>query len=667
MTLKFSTDYRNNLQNLRGNRAACPVCAKQKERRRDNALALFADGGCYCHRCQATRTDVVRVLGVGDDHPSFDDRHQVFDRQIPLDRQEVRPKPASQPTEWNHRRDRHAIAFFEFETVEGVRVQHVKFPKSDKYPRYSWRHMVNGAWHNGIGGNTCYLFNRKRLESAEIVYLVEGEKDAGRGESEMRAAGRQVRPIAFTTSHAGASASLKPHQLAQLDGKTVYLIGDRDDAGRLGVYKKFVQLAEAGIECHLVTLPIDEAGGDLSDYFDNGATFADLLRESALEPHNPIELLQIKSAHTCGAFTDGFTAIVSPTVTKITKWKPQKWRICPACYEARVQRLINQVKAWREDDAHLWHSCWNAAEWKRKRDAWRKREQRGGATISYISFPQDDGSIVVIHNVERDGDELLPTNLPMLKTLITVWAMAPEGKCIGNSRNGVGGEYRGTRGDQSSEARERREAERDKLHEIARRTLDGFTPDPTQRGMAGKSADSIKALLPLATDEEAKSWLYYEFYIGKQRKTVLTKILNRLGAIKASDGLSVQFLGRGREKIAEAMGCNLNHDGAGEVEISPLAAFTAIKDNALEYSIVGGGDALGAILQMSAFLKRNSDDGNQAKEVCKKADILSQDEPFQGDLLTIVSPLIDDQSHSEPIEAYCAALYIDEIADEIPF
>ncbi len=254
------------LENRRGNRATCPLCADHLGKT-NPSLVIFDDRGCYCHRCQATTKQILVALGRPERDFSADSQANT-PHFTPLP-----PKKATDPPSlWNHRRDRYIIAIFEFETVEGVRVQHVKFPTSDTYPKWSWRFMKHGLWYNRIGGNTPYLFNRADVAAADIVYLVEGEKDAERGKREAGS----LKNIAFTTTHAGANSALKPHQLEQLRGKTVYLIGDNDEAGRNGVIKKFKQLANEGIDCQIVHLPVTQIGADLSDYFDSGATFADL-------------------------------------------------------------------------------------------------------------------------------------------------------------------------------------------------------------------------------------------------------------------------------------------------------------------------------------------------------------------------------------------------------
>ncbi len=260
---RLNTHELDQLEKRRGNRAACPICAANVGKRAPS-LVIFDDGGCYCHRCQATTKQILTALG----RPMSD-----FSADFHPNRPPIIPTPSKTPSQWNPQRDKYIIAVYEFETVEGVRVQHVKFPKSDKYPKWSWRHMRYGVWYNGMGGHTPYLFSRGDVAAADIVYLVEGEKDAERGKRE---AGRSAQ-VAFTTSHAGASAALRPHQLEQLRGKTVYLVGDNDEAGRKGVLKKFGQLSEAGIDCHIVDLPVNGDGADLSDYFNLGASFADLL------------------------------------------------------------------------------------------------------------------------------------------------------------------------------------------------------------------------------------------------------------------------------------------------------------------------------------------------------------------------------------------------------
>ena len=143
-------------------RATCPLCLAAEGRKKRNLSIRIENGACVCHRCGAKTKDVRQVLGGTVIRP-------ISAASIPT---------SSATTEWSHRRDRHAIAFYDFETLEGVRVQHVKFPESDKYPKWAWRHFKNGTWYNKLGGYTPHLFRSATIKAAQWVFLCEGEKDA---------------------------------------------------------------------------------------------------------------------------------------------------------------------------------------------------------------------------------------------------------------------------------------------------------------------------------------------------------------------------------------------------------------------------------------------------------------------------------------------------------
>lgn len=183
------------------------------------------------------------------------------------------PKPSKR---WNHRRDKRIISVFDFETVEGVLVQHVKFPprRLGGKNEWVWRHWADGDWYSGLGGNSPHLFDHLRLITAEVVWLVGGEKDAARGNLEAQKVGSQ---IVFTSHYGGENSKMKPRHIEQLRGKIVRISYDNDEAGRRGEAAIFDQLVAAGIEAHITKLPIEKIGGDLSDYFDGGASFDDLL------------------------------------------------------------------------------------------------------------------------------------------------------------------------------------------------------------------------------------------------------------------------------------------------------------------------------------------------------------------------------------------------------
>ena len=613
-------------------RATCPICSSNDGKTKRNLSVRIENGACKCHRCGAKTREVREALGGRVVRPNT---------TVP-----VLPT-SNEPREWNTARDRHAIAFYEFETIEGIRVQHVKFPESDKYPRYSWRHFKHGTWYNGMGDNTPYLFHQADVAKASIVFIVEGEKDAGRGKFEFRAAG-YGHEFAFTTSHTGAGAGtvylaerinklseqiantdeeedvsdlvyakyqlirelksarqdsnpLKPHQLDQLRDKIVYLIGDNDTAGKEGVQAKYAQLTREGIDVHIIPLPVTQEKADLSDAFDDWYTVNELLIDAKLINRPEVQPLSLYTdlSHTCGAQCNAFTAIIHSDHTQIAAWKPQKWRTCDACFDERIGRFSMQIR-FQQKKHVLYYSQWNNSEWKRKRDAWRKRRKRNkSAEIYYTSFPQPDGSLIVIHNIEKDGDEEMPTDPLEIKVLLNAWALTPIGKAIGNSRNGFGGDYRGTKGNQSEAARAAREAERERLYKLVCKSIANVTPDVAQSGIVNMSAKSIADLLPYISDREALCWLYYEYHNGKKRVTVLKRILNRLHALKPCSGLSVQIFGWGRNAVAKALSIELE-SGTATVKIDVLTAIQIITDSATKYFVRGGGRAINR--EMSAFL-----------------------------------------------------------------
>ena len=606
----------NQLENVRQygavKRAACPLCAREKYRRNDKALVIFENGVMYCHRNQQHNLTLNKQ-----------NRDAANDFPLPA------PKISfvkDAPTPWNIRRDPYIRTTFEFETIEGIRVQHVKFSKSDRYPRWSWRHCIHGTWYNGMGGYQPYLFNREGVESADVVFLVEGEKDAERGNTEAKQAADIItKPIAFTTTHAGASARLKPHQIEQLRGKTVYLIGDKDEAGRLGVHKKCIQFIEAGISYHTVLLPLTEEGADLSDYFDQGASFHDLLLLSDYFPPAPKPAISLVSfdGHTCNdGDGDGFTAIIGTDKTIITRWKKHKWRTCDACYAERWKRMTAQILEWQSiSEEPLWMSRWSSDEWKRVRGRWRKYDKRHEIDRSFISYPQENDTIIVVHTVEKDGDELMPTDKPSIQSLMSEWGMTPKGKAVGNSRNGVGGRFQGMRGDGRPEARKQRKAQKSALHKVVKRTLADMTaPDPLAPSIVTLSAAYIKRQIAITDDDTLLVWLHQEFHAGKQRVSVLRCILDQLGVIQPEDGLNVRILGHGRKAVAEAMNCRLNFEGCGVVEIRPIDALNIIRAHASTFYPVGGNNALRSIEAMSDF--SDSSSNTLKTPLSHKADIL---------------------------------------------
>ena len=273
-------------------RATCPICLSNDGNTKRNLAIRIQNGACLCHRCGAKTKDIRQLLDGTAIRP-------ILAASIPA-------TIPDGPTAWNPRRNQHAIAFYDFETMEGVRVQHVKFPPSDTYPKWSWRHFKNGTWYNGIGGHTPYLFKPAELETAHFVFLCEGEKDAERGADEFKQAAYGSE-FAFTSHHGGSQAVLKPHHIDQLRDKIIVLVGDNDDAGRAGVARKASQLGALGFDVRVLDLGLEQEKADLYDYFERGKTAHDLLKLALdTQPYNHFALNESADGFTIRLFAGQF-------------------------------------------------------------------------------------------------------------------------------------------------------------------------------------------------------------------------------------------------------------------------------------------------------------------------------------------------------------------------
>ena len=589
-------------------RAACPICDKSKS---DDALVIFDNGGCYCHRCHATIKEISAHFGGNLFRPNSS-------RPAPI------LKPTN-PTEWNHQRDKHIECLYDFETVEGVRVQHVRFPKSDKYSKWSWRHQIQGKWYNGIGGNTCYLFNRQAIKNAAVVFFVEGEKDAQRLTFELAAHGF-TDGFAVTTHHAGAGGKLKTHQLEQLRDKFVYLIGDNDNAGRKGVYQKWSTVADIASGAKWLALPYikSDDGSDLSDLFDNGYTVVQLLIDAdlAVAKEDDSQLFESENKHTCGRDGLGFTANVRYNETELYKWQSQKWRVCDACMVSRVARAVRQIRA--EMNAHGdFHSIeLSASDWKKRSAAWRQKARRSNGTlyISWQAVPQESGNVILINN--QGLGEKLPTDKLELKALVNGWysGQSLTGR-IRSSKN-FGGDFQGTKGNQSETARHRRKIERDHLLEQASNLVSNFTPDkPASNGTVKEVRNKLSGLI---THDETLAIIQAELS-GKNRISIIKSALLALNAIDRDDPrVSIQIFGYGRDKVADALGIK-SADSIGTAEINGLDAVQIIQDAATSSFVRGGQNAFNVAI--NTWIDSDIDENVTLKEyrenpISLKRDIL---------------------------------------------
>lgn len=143
-------------------------------------------------------------------------------------------------------------------------------------------HPEGRGWAAGAKGIAPVLFDLPSIATAEIVALVEGEKNAVALNEALEAAGRYWAIVA-TTSAGGAGRFCEEHA-AQLAGKHVVILPDNDAPG-----EKHLQVAAPLIFSHaarvqVLRLPGLPAKGDICDWLAAGGTVDGLLELMAAAP-----------------------------------------------------------------------------------------------------------------------------------------------------------------------------------------------------------------------------------------------------------------------------------------------------------------------------------------------------------------------------------------------
>jgi DNA primase len=140
--------------------------------------------------------------------------------------------------------------------------------------RFYQRKLVNGQWISGLNGVDRVLYNLDKVIKSDIVYVVEGEKDADRLGSIVD---DWFCDIAVTTCPSG-SGSWREEYNKYFTNKVVYIIPDNDSAGSklaLAIAEGIVKLARV---VKIIKLPNLREKEDISDWFNLGFTFNDLKR-----------------------------------------------------------------------------------------------------------------------------------------------------------------------------------------------------------------------------------------------------------------------------------------------------------------------------------------------------------------------------------------------------
>lgn len=121
------------------------------------------------------------------------------------------------------------------------------------------------GWLNSLGDVRRVLYRLPELlasDPAEVVYVVEGEKDADR----LRSLGL------VATSNAGGAGKWRAEYCDAMQGRPVVLLPDNDEPGRKHADAVARMLDGVAASVRIVALPQLPAKGDVSDWLDAGGT-----------------------------------------------------------------------------------------------------------------------------------------------------------------------------------------------------------------------------------------------------------------------------------------------------------------------------------------------------------------------------------------------------------
>ena len=271
----------------------------------------------------------------------------------------------------------------------------------------------------------------------------------------------------------------------------------------------------------------------------------------------------------------------------------------------------------------------SSAEWTKTRKRWNKRAQRDTELyISWQAIPQENDNIIVINN-QSMGD-LMPTDKLELKALVNGWYVGQSLTGRIRSTKEFGGDFQGTRGNQSEIARHRRKVERDHLIEQASELVGNFTPEkPAENGTVKQVRETLSGLI---THDETLAIIKAELS-GKNRISIIKSALLTLDKIDHNDPrICIQVFGHGRDKVAAALGID-SVDFIGTVEINGLDAVQIIQEAATSSFMRGGQNAFN--IAMNAWINGDSSENvanseYKDKPICTIGDIL----PTQPNLIT---------------------------------
>lgn len=247
----------------------------------------------HCFSCNGDPANITAALGLRLSD-LFDNPHAPTTGRVRMIRQPIKrtPPPPAAPVEHQWTR----VRVYTYTDSGGMAVQQVIREEcccgGNTHKRFVQRYREGRRWkYRKPTDFVPVLYRLRDLRQAQTkdqwVWLVEGEKDADTA----------ARLGQIATTNAQGASSFPIELLAELTGRRVAIVADRDAAGYQRALTLFDQLRETAVQRQIL-LPVPaEPKSDLTDHVDAGhwdhldsfggliattpAELADLLRQSA--------------------------------------------------------------------------------------------------------------------------------------------------------------------------------------------------------------------------------------------------------------------------------------------------------------------------------------------------------------------------------------------------
>lgn len=216
------------------------------------SLSIDTDGDellLYCHAgCQFT--DILEALG----------KKEPAGQLVTVSNNGRPHGPLRIVDTYNYRDERGRLLFRKHRKEDGAGQK-----------TFSVEHLNGRGWIGGIGDARRVLFRLPDLvdpdRANEPIYFCEGEKNVHSLTEE---------GLLATTNHDGASANWRDEDSALFDGRTVYVMADNDEVGRLRANKVAAALKGVAAVVKVIELPGLPEKGDVSDWLEAGHDVGEL-------------------------------------------------------------------------------------------------------------------------------------------------------------------------------------------------------------------------------------------------------------------------------------------------------------------------------------------------------------------------------------------------------